>query len=115
MFELTIRLIGAGLATFAAGMLDSSIFDFAWKVALVFGIYSVVAYQLELKGMRNAGISGFIAVADSIVISLMLSKVEHLQDLDLSPSRRSPTLLLDSGQCRLPWPHWLQQESCPLQ
>lgn len=81
MFELTVRLIGAGLVTFAAGMLDATVFDFAWKILLFFGVYSLVGYQLELRNMKNAGIAGFIAVADAIIIALLLGSVNRIDDL----------------------------------
>jgi GGDEF domain-containing protein len=80
MFELTIRLIGAGLVTFLTGMLDDSIFQFTWRVALVFGAYSIVGYQLENKNLKNPGIAGFIAVADSLAISLILALFNRLDD-----------------------------------
>lgn len=88
MFELTVRLIGAGLVTFAAGMLDSSVFDIAWKASLFFGLYSVIGYQLELRNIKNSGIAGFIAVADAIVIALLLASINRIDDfgfLTLAP------------------------------
>jgi len=81
MFELSIRLIGAGLATFAAGILDPTAFAIVWKVCLFFGAYSIVVYQLELRGLRNSGIAGFIAVTDAIVIALLLGTVNRIDDL----------------------------------
>jgi len=88
MFELTVRLIGAGLATLAAGILDASAFNIVWKVGLMFGVYSLVVYQLEQRGLRNSGIAGFIAVADAIVIALLLGSVHRIDDfgfLTLAP------------------------------
>lgn len=81
MFELTVRLIGAGLATFAAGILDAAAFGIVWKVCLMFGAYSLFVYQLELRGLRNSGVAGFVAVADAIVIALLLGSIDRIDDL----------------------------------
>ena len=78
MFELSARLIISGLVVLLAGLLGVPDFDVAWKSALAVAAYGLLVYRLEVAGLRNHGISGFVAVADAFVISIWLASAGSL-------------------------------------
>lgn len=80
MVELCARiLIAAGL--FAAGAQQQLDFTLAWKMALASLAVGGFAYRLELRGFRNSGVAGFIAVADSAMIALLVGSVNALPEM----------------------------------
>lgn len=78
MFELSVRLIGAGFITLIAGLIDAAAFEVTWRTAVLVAAYSILGYQLENRKMKNAGIAGFIAAADAIAIACVLAAFNGL-------------------------------------
>lgn len=78
MVEFGARLILSGLIPLAAGLAGIPDFGLAWKAALAFAAYSALGYWLDLKGRKNAGIAGFIAVADAFVLALLIGSAGGL-------------------------------------
>jgi hypothetical protein len=72
MVELGARLILAGLALLVSGMAGIPPFEIAWKAALAVAAYSAFGYQLELRNLKNPGISGFFAIADAFVLAMLI-------------------------------------------
>ena len=73
MFELITRVVLASGAMVAAGVLGRPDFDLTWRASLFFAAYSFLAYLMEQKGSRNAGMSGLIAVADCGIVAVFLA------------------------------------------
>lgn len=78
MVELGIRLLIAGAVLFVAGMFGALGFDFAWKAALATASIAFFGWRLEVKGLKNPGVAGFIAVADAFTIALLLGSADQL-------------------------------------
>lgn len=88
MVELAIRLGSALLAVGAALANVGLPFDPAWRASAFFATYSLLSFGLERRGMRNAGVSGLFAVADSGVTLILLAasgQIEHFGFLALVP------------------------------
>ncbi len=79
MFELIARLTVAVVLLSAAGLTRNPPMHLAWPPALAIGVTAFVAYWLDLKGHRKAGIGGFIAVVDAMLISVVLSSLGELE------------------------------------
>ena len=73
MFELIVRVALASGVMASAGILGKPDFGMAWQAALLFASYSYLAYLMEGKNSRNAGMSGLIAVADAGVIAALVA------------------------------------------
>lgn len=70
-----------GLALAAVGVgayLGPEAFGWAWRVAVLFAAYSGVAWLLEKRGLRNPGVSGFLAVADAAALAILIAKFSAL-------------------------------------
>jgi len=80
MVELGIRLVVAGAVMFIAGLFGGLGFDFAWKSALAIASIGFFGWRLEVKGMKNPGVAGFIAVADAFTIALLLGAANQLNN-----------------------------------
>lgn len=78
MVELGIRVVIAGAVLFVAGVFGALGFDFAWKAAMAIGAIAFFGWRLEVKGMKNAGVAGFIALADSFTVALLLGSAGQL-------------------------------------
>ncbi len=88
MFELSLRSVLATVLLVVAGATKSPPFEIAWKVAAFFAAYSFLAYALERRDLRNAGVSAIIAVFDSALVALVVSaagKIELFGFLTLLP------------------------------
>ncbi len=70
---LAAALVGAGI------VVGPEAFDFVWRVALLFATYSGIAYLLERRGLRNPGVSGFVAVADAALIAYLIARFGVLE------------------------------------
>lgn len=86
--ELSARILLAGLVLFLAGVTGRLDFDLALKAGLSTVALGIFGYRLEVRGFRNAGVSGFLAVADAFWIAFLLSTcglLEMLGALTLIP------------------------------
>jgi len=79
MPELAVRLFlsvaSLGLSLIGVGPK----FAVIWPVSALFATYSVAAFFFEKHQLRNSGIAGWIAVADSGVIAYSLMKTHSLE------------------------------------
>jgi hypothetical protein len=79
MFELIARLllaIGAAAAAFRFG--SASEFEWVGGAAALFAALGVFVFLLERRGLRNPGVAGFSAVADSFLVAFALAAVGRL-------------------------------------
>lgn len=74
MFELVARLIAALAVIGVGAFVEPSSLEFSFKWAGLTIAYSFVVFQADRKGMRNAGVAGFVAVADAALISMALAR-----------------------------------------
>jgi len=74
MFELIARILIAVAITAVSWEFGKPSLDVALLAA-----YSVVAHLLQRRNLRNAGISGFIAVADAWAIAMVLASAGELE------------------------------------
>lgn len=81
MFELCSRLVLAGLLVFLGGAFPILDFSLAMKVAIGVTVIGGLAYQLERKNLRSAGLSGLIAAADATAIAILLARHNALSSL----------------------------------
>src|SRR5690349_7045475 len=81
MFELSGKILIAGLLLFASGATGIPDFGVAWKASLAIASLSGFAYQLEHRGYRNPGIAGFFAVTDAAIIAFVVASVGKLDSL----------------------------------
>lgn len=81
MFELIVRTVLAVGLLIGSGVSGVPPFDVAWRLAAFFGTYSFLAYAMEHRGIRNAGVSGLFAVVDAAVIVAALSAAGGLTTL----------------------------------
>ncbi|MBS1713641.1 MAG: GAF domain-containing protein [Armatimonadetes bacterium] len=77
MVELAVRIALATALLLVSGTTGRPTFDLSWKSAAVFTTYSFFAFLLERRGMRNAGVSGLVGVADAAVVVFLLSATGH--------------------------------------
>ena len=73
MLEVFGRLGLAVVLALLAFAFDAPKWEVAWRVLPLFGAYTVLAYLLERRGLRNSGVAGFIAIADATAIALLLA------------------------------------------
>lgn len=78
VIEFAARLILSGLIPLLAGLAGTPDFGLAWKAALAVSLYSALGYRLELKGMKNSGIAGFVAIGDALIIALLVGSAGGL-------------------------------------
>lgn len=71
MVELSIRLLTAAAAVLTAGWLGRPDFDVAWRVGALVAAYAALAYRMDLRGVTNPGLRGFVAVADAFAIAFL--------------------------------------------
>lgn len=76
MVELCVRIVLAGLLVFAAGLCKGLDFDLSWKAALAIAALAGFGYRLEERGFKNAGVAGFLAIADALVVAVMLANCD---------------------------------------
>lgn len=79
MVEFIARLALAGALVGSGAFIGPEEFAFVWRVALLFATYSGIAYLLERRGMRNPGVSGFVAVADAALIAYLVARFGVLE------------------------------------
>ncbi len=79
MLELIARLVAAALALAAAGFLGKPSFDLTWRVGLFVSTYSAFVFLLEKRKLRNAGVSGFVAVADAWALAVLMAQAGQLE------------------------------------
>lgn len=65
MFELSIRLIAAGLIFVSSAWFGAPDVSVGWKLALGIGTYAAIGYAIEARGKRNSGLAGILSVCDS--------------------------------------------------
>lgn len=71
MVELSIRLLVSAGAILFAGWLGRPDFDVAWKVGSLVSVVALLAYRMDVRGIRNPGLRGFVAVADAFAIAFL--------------------------------------------
>jgi len=79
MVELCVRVCGAAALMVWAGALMPSVFELAWRVAVLFAACSFLLYAIERKGLRNAGVSGLVASLDAGFVAVVLAATGQLQ------------------------------------
>jgi hypothetical protein len=72
MAELFVR-IAVSLSILALGVLGFIPFDAAWKASAALACLSVFGWLIERRRLKNSGIAGFFAVADALVLALLLA------------------------------------------
>lgn len=79
MFELAVRIaLASGLLALSwAGA--GPPFEPAWRALAFFATYSFMGFVMERRSMRNAGVSGLIAVADAGLVLFLLSAAGKLE------------------------------------
>lgn len=78
MFELIVRVVFATAVLLVSGMTGEPPFDTAWRTIAFFSTYSFFGYAMDRRGVRNAGVSGLFAVADSAAIAVLLASAGRL-------------------------------------
>ncbi len=81
MFELSGKILIAGLLLFASGATGVPDFGVSWKASLAIAALAAFGYQLERRGYRNPGIAGFFAVTDAAIIAFVLASAGKLDSL----------------------------------
>lgn len=81
MVELCVRVCGAAALMAWAGALMPSVFELAWRAAVLFAACSFLLYAIERKGLRNAGVSGLVAALDAGFVAVVLAATGQLQGL----------------------------------
>jgi GAF domain-containing protein len=80
MVELFVRSsLCVGILIFGlTGLLP---FDASWKAALALGIFAGLGWRLEVRGLRNIGIAGWLAVGEGFTLALFLRGCGTLDQL----------------------------------
>ena len=73
MFELIVRVVLALALVAVSAIGGTPPLDLTWRAALFFASYSVMVYFMERRELRNAGVSGLVAVADSALVVYVLA------------------------------------------
>lgn len=79
MLELLVRCVAVGIVAAVSVAAGTPPVDFTGRLGALFVAYSVLAFLLERRDLRNPGISGWIAVADAGTIALLLAKANALE------------------------------------
>jgi hypothetical protein len=79
MSELVVRIVLALAATVAPLVGGPLPFQTGWRAAAVFAAYSALAYLLERRGFRSAGVAGLVAAADAGVLCFCLAAMGQLE------------------------------------
>ena len=79
MFELISRVLFATTVLLVSGFTGEPPFETAWRAAAFFSTYSFFGYAMERRGVRNAGVSGLFAVADSAVVAILLASTGRME------------------------------------
>lgn len=79
MFELIVRTVLAIAVLVVSGMGGPLPFDTTWRVSAFFAAYSFLAFVMEKRDLRNPGVSGLVAVADSAVVAYVLAAAGRME------------------------------------
>ena len=79
MFELIFRILFATTVLLVSGMTGEPPFDPTWQAVAFFSTYSFFGYAMERRNLRNAGVAGLFAVADSAFIAVLLASAGRLE------------------------------------
>lgn len=80
MLEFIVRVALAAALVLTGGLVGAEALDFVWRVALLFTGYSGLGFLLERRGLRNPGVSGFVAVADAALIAYLVARFGVLEE-----------------------------------
>ncbi|MDI9635100.1 GAF domain-containing protein [Kamptonema cortianum] len=79
MIELGVRIGFAALIAAAMALVPGGNREIAFIACSIFAVVAVGVWLLEKFGKRNAGFSGFIAVADAMFLAAILASVGELE------------------------------------
>lgn len=79
MVELCVRILSSAALMIWAGAVMSSVFELAWRTAVLFAAYSFLLYAIERRGLRNGGVSGLAAALDAGFVAVVLAASGKLE------------------------------------